>query len=89
MIGRNSTRTSASSLVANTGNTFPACIDKDDVLALDLERERRLSCKNGLLWVTIQNDRNDYLLKVDKEMRIPGNRKVIVEAEEPSCFQID
>jgi len=89
MTSKNSIRTSSSNLEAKPGNTFPACIDKDDILALDLERERRLSCKNGLLWVTIQNDRNDYLLKVDKEMRIPGNRKVIVEAEEPSCFQID
>lgn len=71
------------------GATIPSCIDKDDVVAFNLERERRLVCNEGLLWVTVQNDRNDYLLGVDREMDIPGNRKVVLEAEEPSCFEID
>lgn len=71
------------------GNAVPRCIEKDDILALNLERERRLLCTDGLLWVTVQNDRNDYLLGADREMHIPKKRKVIMEAEEPSCFQID
>ena len=70
------------------GYPVPSCMDKSDVLAFNLDRGKKLQCKNGLLWVTIQNDHNDYLLGADKDMPIPPRKKVIVEAEEPSCFQI-
>ena len=89
MINANPVRMHSSRLGRIAGDAVPSCIDKDDILALSLDRERRLQCKNGLLWVTVQNDHNDYLLGADKEMPIPGKKKVIVEAEEPSCFQID
>ena len=69
--------------------SMPRCIDKDDLVTLDLERERRLLINNGLLWVTIQNDRRDYLLDGNKEMPLPVKKRIIVEAEEPTCFQID
>ena len=71
------------------GDSIPRCIDKDDLITLDLERERRLLINNGLLWVTIQNDSRDYLLDGNKEMPLPVKKKIIVEAEEPTCFQID
>jgi len=70
-------------------SAVPSCIDKDDILAFNLERERRLTCNNGLLWVTVQDDRNDYLLEGRRELHVPGGRKIIVQAEEPSCFQVD
>ena len=76
-------------LIKGSEDTVSSCIDKQDMLAINLEQERRLLCKSGLLWVTIQNDRNDYLLYPEREMLIPQKRKVLVEAEEPSCFQID
>ena len=69
--------------------SVPRCIDKDDLVILDLERDRRLLINNGLLWVTVQNDNRDYLLDVNKEMPLPGKKKIVVEAEEPTCFQID
>jgi len=69
--------------------SLPRCIDKDDLVTLDLERDRRLLINNGLLWVTVQNDSRDYLLDVNKEMPLPGKKKIVVEAEEPTCFQID
>ena len=71
------------------GYPVPGCLDKSDVLAFNLDRGKRLQCKNGLLWVTIQNDHNDYLLETNKDMPIPARKKVIVEAEEPSCFQLE
>ncbi|MEN6363688.1 MAG: DUF2917 domain-containing protein [Rectinema sp.] len=71
------------------GDAVPHCIDKDDMLTFSLERERRLLCTNGLLWVTIQNDRTDYLLDADRELDIPGEEKVVLEARQPSCFEID
>ena len=72
-----------------SGDSVPRCIDKDDLLAFSLERERRLRCAEGLLWVTIENDRNDYLLGGEREMDLPDRKTVILEAEEPSCFQLD
>ena len=89
MINANPVRMHSSRLGRIAGYPVPSCIDKDDILAFDLERGRRLQCRNGLLWVTVQNDNNDYLLGPDREMPIPGKKKIIVEAEEPSCFQID
>ena len=72
-----------------SGDSVPRCIDKDDLLSFSLERDRRLRCAEGLLWVTIENDRNDYLVSVNRELDIPERRTVILEAEEPSCFQLD
>jgi hypothetical protein len=72
-----------------SGDSIPRCIDKDDLLAFKLEKERRLRCANGLLWVTVQGDTNDYLLGDTDEMDIPNRRSVVLEAEERSCFQID
>lgn len=89
MINKNPIKIHSSHLGRIAGDPVPSCIDKDDMVAFNLERGRRLLVKNGLLWITVQNDHNDYLLSVDREMPIPGKRKVIVEAEEPSCFQID
>lgn len=89
MIDTNPVQNHSADFVRAAGGAFPRCIDKDDVLAFNLEREQRLRCMNGLLWVTIQNDRRDYLLDADRDMPVPKKRKVIVEAEEPSCFQID
>ncbi|MCE1195958.1 DUF2917 domain-containing protein [bacterium] len=72
-----------------SGDSVPRCIDKDDLLSFSLERERRLRCAEGLLWVTIENDRNDYLVGDKRELDIPERKVVILEAEEPSCFQLD
>ena len=69
--------------------TFPRCIDKDDMLSFEPERERRLRCTEGLLWATVQNDPNDYLLGTGRELPVPGGRKLVVEAELPSCFELD
>ncbi|MFA5852363.1 MAG: DUF2917 domain-containing protein [Spirochaetales bacterium] len=76
-------------LIKNEGDGVASCIDKEDLLAINLERQRRLLCKSGLLWVTIQGDNNDYLLGDEREMQIPRSKKVLIEAEKPSCFQID
>jgi len=89
MFNMNSARKRSPDLDRVVVNAVRSCIDKNDILAFNLERERRLTCKNGLLWVTVQNDRNDYLLDGERELHIPGKRKIIVEAEEPSCFQLD
>ncbi len=72
-----------------SGDSVPRCIDKDDLLSFSLERERRLRCAEGLLWVTIENDRSDYLVGGNRELDIPERKTVILEAEEPSCFQLD
>ena len=71
------------------GDSVPRCIDKDDLLSFSLKRERRLRCAEGLLWVTIENDRNDYLVGGNRELDVPERRTVLLEAEEPSCFQLD
>ncbi|MHB9152014.1 MAG: DUF2917 domain-containing protein [Spirochaetales bacterium] len=76
-------------LIKSEGEGLASCIDREELLAIKLERQKRLLCKSGLLWVTIQDDRNDYLLGGEKEMQIPRSRKVLIEAEKPSCFQID
>jgi hypothetical protein len=89
MIKTNPIRTHSAGLDRIAADAVPSCIDKDDILSFNLERDRRLQCKNGLLWVTVQDDKTDYLLGDKVDMRIPRKRKVIVEAEEPSCFQID
>ncbi len=69
-------------------SSFPGCIDADDVLAFDLDRDRRLLVDNGLLWVTVQNDWKDYLVRDREDLAIPSGRKVVVEAVEPSCFEL-
>jgi hypothetical protein len=68
---------------------FPRCIDKDDVLAFKPESEQRLLCTRGLLWATVQDDPTDYLVRGGKDLPVPAGRKLVVEAEEPSCFEID
>lgn len=82
-------KTHAPALIKSEREGVSSCIDREDLLAINLERQRRLLCNSGLLWVTIQGDRNDYLLGDEREMQIPRNRKVLIEAEKPSCFQID
>lgn len=72
-----------------SGDSVPRCIDKEDLLSFSLERDRRLRCAEGLLWVTIENDRNDYLVGGNRELDIPERKIVVLEAEEPSCFQLD
>ncbi len=69
-------------------SSFPGCIDEDEVLAFNLDQGRRLLVDNGLLWVTVQNDTNDYLVRDREEMAVPGGRKIVVEAVEPSCFEL-
>jgi Protein of unknown function (DUF2917). len=73
---------------SNPASSFPGCIDEDDVLAFDLDTSRRLLVDNGLLWVTIQNDTHDYLVRDREELDVPSGRKIVVEAVEPSCFEL-
>ena len=82
-------------LIHSSGFRMPAgselyrCLDKDDLVSFQLEREKRLVCTNGMLWVTIQIDRTDYLLGTDKSLHVPGRETVVLEAREPSCFELD
>ncbi|HWR12769.1 MAG TPA: DUF2917 domain-containing protein [Rectinemataceae bacterium] len=71
------------------GDAVPRCIDTSDILELNLESDRRLLVTDGQLWVTIQNDPNDYILDAHRAMNIPNRKLVLVEAEKPSCFQLD
>jgi len=41
------------------------------------------------MWVTVEDDRNDYLLGGGRDMALPAGRKLVMEAEETSCFKID
>jgi hypothetical protein len=68
---------------------FPRCMDKEDVIAFEPERESRLLCTEGLLWATVQDDPNDYLLGRGRDLAVPGRRKLVIQAESPSCFEID
>lgn len=69
--------------------SFPGCVDKSDVLAFELARPKRLLCTKGVLWITVQGDRNDYLVDGSRDMAVPRKRRVVVEAEEPSCFEFE
>ncbi|MCX7027793.1 MAG: DUF2917 domain-containing protein [Spirochaetes bacterium] len=89
MIDTNPIGEGSPDLIRASGVGFPQCIDKDDLIAFNLDRERRLLCTSGLLWVTVQNDHKDYFLGRDRDMVLPEERKVILEAEEPSCFKLD
>lgn len=73
----------------STGDPVPRCIDTSDLLELNLESDRRLLVTNGSLWVTIQNDHKDYILGAHRAMNIPNRKLVLVEATEPTCFQVD
>jgi hypothetical protein len=73
----------------SAGNAIPRCIDKSDILELNLDSDRRLLVTDGRLWITIQNDHNDYILGAHRSMNLPNRRLVLAEAEEPTCFQVD
>ena len=89
MTDRNSIPEHSPGYRGSFSSTFPRCVDKDEVLALELDRERRLLCTKGLMWVTVEDDRNDYLLGGGRDMALPAGRKLVMEAEETSCFKID
>ncbi len=74
---------------SSAGNAIPRCIDPSDILELNLDSDRRLLVTDGQLWVTIQNDHKDYILGAHRAMNIPNRKLVLVEAEEPTCFQVD
>jgi hypothetical protein len=39
---------------------------------------QRLTCTSGRLWLTIENDPNDYVLRPQERMVIPGSGKVVI-----------
>ncbi|MFA6366653.1 MAG: DUF2917 domain-containing protein [Candidatus Hydrogenedentales bacterium] len=73
----------------SAGNAISRCIEKSDILELNLDSDRRLLVTDGQLWVTIQNDYKDYILGAHRAMNIPNRKLVLMEAEEPTCFQVD
>jgi hypothetical protein len=75
--------------LAISAYAFPRCIDKEEVLAFEPEREKCLRCTEGLLWATVQDDPNDYLVGRGRDLDLPGHRKLVIQAEMPSCFEID
>jgi hypothetical protein len=73
-LGRRSTRTTERALA------------KGECLSV---RGGRLRCVNGRLWVTVEGDAADYLVDAGREMALPTNRRVVVQAVAAGCVEVD
>ncbi|HOX31399.1 MAG TPA: DUF2917 domain-containing protein [Spirochaetales bacterium] len=46
--------------------------------ALRGAKGRRVTCNSGVLWVTVEGDREDHLLSASESMVIPGRGRVLL-----------
>jgi len=53
-------------------------VQGDDFAAFTGLEGKSVRCTSGYLWVTLESNRNDHILSVDKSLSIPDNGKVII-----------
>jgi hypothetical protein len=61
---------------------------KDGFAALTEARGMAIRCRSGLLWITAECDRRDYVLRAGESLEIFTRGRVVIEAERDSEVQL-
>ncbi len=56
-------------------------VDYDHVASYHNRRDRVITCTSGNLWVTVENDRIDFVLHTGERLFIAGRGKVVISGK--------
>jgi hypothetical protein len=62
-------------------------LQPDEVVILLRARGKSVRCDSGYIWVTVENDKEDYVLARNDKFKIPRNGKVVVSGR--GSFELD
>ncbi len=62
------------------------CVRRDEVESFARQRGKRIECSSGYLWVTLEGDTEDYVLRPGEGLRIPNRGRVLVSGR--GCFKL-
>jgi hypothetical protein len=84
-------RTSRARALGHAGPTRPAIIvsgvvDYDKLAVFAHLEGQRVTCTSGRIWLTIENDPNDYVLASGQRLVIPSPGKVVVGGRGSYCI---
>ena len=48
----------------------------------------RISCLSGVMWLTRENDPEDYIIKADSDLVVQGRGRSVIEAVTDCAFSI-
>lgn len=58
-----------------------------EVLELDhVPAGAGIECKEGLLWLTCDNDINDYVIEPGQQVALQPHKRIVIEAMRPARF---
>ena len=63
-----------------------ACLAAGSILAQSKLAGETIRCASGHLWVTIEKEGADHILKAGESLSIPNTGKVIISG--PGCYEI-
>lgn len=63
-------------------------LETDEVFVLPDARDVLLACSAGVLWVTLDGDRRDYVLNGGESLAIASNALVVIDALQPSRLTV-
>ena len=63
-------------------------LNKDEVIIIK-QKGLVLKCMGGVLYITCDKDKKDYIIKSGKDFKIRKNVKVYIHAMESSSFEIE
>lgn len=65
------------------------CLDHTQILVIEQGRGLRLSCACGSVWITVEGDRQDYLIAEGQELRLNSRGRVVVQAYGPCRLRME
>lgn len=63
-------------------------LGRRDVFSLDADERITLSCLDGMLWVTLDIDAEDYVLAAGQALRLPAGCRATLQALAESRFGV-
>lgn len=77
-----------SALVQQAGSAAAITLGKRSIVKILHPLGRRIVCENGVIWITVDCDRNDHLLEAGDSFSAVRDRRVVIEALEPAGIHV-
>lgn len=71
-----------------TPGRWERSLARREVFSLAVDEAVTLSCLDGMLWVTLDADPNDYVVAAGQALRLPDGRQATVQALVASRFGV-
>lgn len=74
--------------VSRTVGRWERSLERREVFSLDTDERITLSCLDGMLWVTLDVDAEDYVLATGQALRLPSGCRATLQALAETRFGV-